>query len=89
MNATEATCGRERRPLKQTALPLPFAVRAARSTRPISTGLQPADALDPHHPAAEAMDLSSVSSTQSKAGTGLVGMREFRGVMGINRVRRL
>ena len=51
MNATEATCGRERRPLKQTALPLPFAVRAARSTRPISTGLQPADALDPHHPA--------------------------------------
>jgi hypothetical protein len=50
MNATDATCGRaQRRRLNQTALPLPFAVRATWSTRPIPTGLQTTAAGDPHH----------------------------------------
>ena len=49
MNATDATCGRAKtRRLNQTALPLPFAVRAGRSTPLLATGLQPPDAGDPN-----------------------------------------
>jgi hypothetical protein len=66
MNATDKTCGRERRRLKQTALPLPFAVRAAWSTRPISPGLLPVDAVDPHHPA----ELPHPNQTRSSLALG-------------------
>jgi len=49
MNTAAATCGKATRELfQQAALPLPFAVRAGRSTPLLATGLQPPDAGDPN-----------------------------------------